>query len=125
VGGRNHLAVLAEVGREGPAAGEVADEGVGLILSEDVNPEKAGVDEIREDEVDQSVLPGERHRRLGPAAGERLEALPFPAGEDEGLDVVPGAVHAALQIPGSRSGKRLSRDSIRASSAASTRPDAI
>ncbi len=54
-----------------------------LVLGEDGDPPELPVDEVREREVDQAVVPAEGHRRLGPVLGERPQPLPLTAGEDE------------------------------------------
>ena len=58
----------------------------------------AGVDEVREHEVDDAVAAAERDGRLGPVAGERGEPFAFAAGEDDPDD--GRAARGAIDGPG-------------------------
>ena len=53
-----------------------------LVLGEHLHLVDAGVDEVREAEVDDPVAAAERDRRLGALAGERLEPGPGATGEN-------------------------------------------
>jgi len=80
---RDRVQTLAQGGGEDvPAELHVAVEGETLVLGEDVDPLQSRVGAVREREVDDAVLAGERHRRLGPLLGERIEPLPLAAGQD-------------------------------------------
>jgi hypothetical protein len=58
-------------------------EAVALVLRQDNDAEVAGVDEVREREVDEPVVAGEWDGRLRPVGGERHESLALASGEDE------------------------------------------
>jgi hypothetical protein len=58
-------------------------EAVRLVLREHDDLREAGVQQVREREVDQAVHPAERDGRLRTVLGERHEALPLAAGEDD------------------------------------------
>jgi len=49
-----------------------------------VDAQEVGVDEVVEDEVDQSVAAAEGNRGLAAGGGEWLEASTFAAGQDHG-----------------------------------------
>jgi hypothetical protein len=78
---RHHLDVLAEP-RQAPVARQVLDQARRHVLREQVDPAVAGVDEVRQDEVDDPELPGEGHRRLRTVQGERPEPRALPARHD-------------------------------------------
>ena len=71
---RGHrLHVVAQERRHPPRARQVVVERVALVLREHLHPVHAGVDEVRENEVDDAVPPAEGNGGLGALAGERLE----------------------------------------------------
>ena len=80
-GHRRH--VVAEQIAHPPGGGDVPVEAVALVLGEHADAQAAGVDQVREGEVDQPVQAAERHGRLGPVRGERCEPLALPAGEHD------------------------------------------
>ena len=85
---RQDLDELAELGiHDAPAHADVAVQALGLVLRHDEDLAQARVDAVREREVDDAIGSAERHRRLGPVAGQREEALPGAAGEEDGHDV--------------------------------------
>src|SRR5204862_6375920 len=90
-----------------PRAGDVLDERVRLELSENLDLEEAGVDEVVDDEIDDAIAPAERDGRLGAVARERIEALAHPAGQDHGQNVATrqGAVHCWADCKSRRSGR--------------------
>ncbi len=83
--------VVAELGRELPASRQMLHQRARLVLGQHADLGDAGVHEVREDEVDDAVAPAERHGRLGPVAGERIESLALAAGEDQRDDVARAA----------------------------------
>jgi hypothetical protein len=55
---------------------------------QDLDAIEAGVDEVREDDVDDPVATAERNGGLRSVVGERGEAAPLSAGEDHHEDLV-------------------------------------
>ena len=62
-----------------PALLHVQIEGLGLELGQYVDAQEVCVDEVVEDEVDQSIAATERDRRLAASGGKRLETGSFAA----------------------------------------------
>ena len=81
--GRDRRHVVVEKGREPPRLGDVTVEAVALVLREHDDLQVAGVGEVRQREVDQTVRTPERHGRLGAVVREREQPLAFPTGEDD------------------------------------------
>ena len=75
--------VVAEQVRHAPRQGDVPVERVTLVLREHDDAQVAGVDEVREREVDQPVAATERDGRLRPVGGQRHQALALAAGEHD------------------------------------------
>ena len=88
--------VVAEQRRQPPGGRDVAAEALALVLRQHRDLELAGVDEVREREVDQPVVAAEGHRRLRPVGGQRRQALSLTTGEDDRED--PGRSHAPQRI---------------------------
>jgi len=65
----------------------MAIQAVRLELREHADAAQPAVNAVGEGEVDDAVEPAERHRGLGPVAGERLQAGAFAAGEDRSEDI--------------------------------------
>ena len=94
------LAVLALIGREdlepavgavevpGAAVRQVLVERVQLVLLDHPDVRDAAVHAVAQRDVDQPVDAGERHHRLGPLAGQYLEAAARAAGQDQGQDLL-------------------------------------
>ena len=61
----------------------MVDQRSGRVLGQDPHVGEAGVDRVREREVDDPILAAERHARLGPDLGEDGQPLPFATGEDQ------------------------------------------
>ncbi|MBG9885462.1 hypothetical protein ABE10_02440, partial [Bacillus toyonensis] len=80
--------VGVQEGGHPPGLGDVPVEAVRLVLREHDDLPETGVDEVRDREVDESVLSAERHRRLGPVRGQRHESLALAAGEDDPEDLL-------------------------------------
>jgi hypothetical protein len=68
---------------EAPAALEVLDQALRLVLRRHADAPHPGIDAIREREVDDAELAGEGHRGLRAPVGERLQACAAAAGEHE------------------------------------------
>ena len=66
-----------------PALADVPVERQCLVLGQDVHVAQVGVDAVGKRDVDDAVLTGERHGRLGAVAGERKQALSGTAGEQD------------------------------------------
>jgi hypothetical protein len=61
---------------------------VRLVLRQHDDLGQTGVDQVGQREVDEPVLPAERHRGLGPVRREGHEALSLAAGEDDAEDLL-------------------------------------
>ena len=59
-----------------------------LVLRQDQDLPEAGVDAVREGEVDDPVDAAERHGRLGAVAGQGLQPGALPAGQDDGQHIL-------------------------------------
>ena len=95
--GRDHLDVLVELaGEELPALVDVPVQADGLVLGEDQDLAEVGVDAVGEGEVDDPVDPAERDGRLGPVAGQGLQAGPPAPGQDDGQHVAMHPATSAL-----------------------------
>jgi hypothetical protein len=99
--GRHHVHVLTQVRRqEAPAALDVADQALRLVLRQHGNAADARVHAVAEREVDDLELAGKGHGRLGAPVGELLQARAAPARQHDGqglLRQVVGA-HRAVAI---------------------------
>jgi hypothetical protein len=71
------------VAQEAPAALQVAQQRVRLVLGDHADAAHAGVHAVRQREVDDAELAAEVHRRLGAHVGEVAQARTAPAGEHE------------------------------------------
>src|SRR5208282_2879563 len=78
LGRRQQLVELAEFLADdaGPSFADVAIERERLVLSEDVDPPQAGVDAVGEGDVDDAIVPAERHGRLSAVTSQGEEPLP-------------------------------------------------
>src|SRR5690606_3568221 len=91
---RPELDVLVELGaQEAPALNDVLNQRVGLVLRQHADPPDAGVDAVRQWEIDVAVLTAERQRRLAVPARERPETGAVAAGHDH-------CERLLLKIPG-------------------------
>ena len=85
---RGHI--VPQQRRQPPGLGDMPVEAVAHVLGEHHYPSHVSVDQVGEHEVDQSVEPPERDRRLGPVPGQRVEPLPLAPGEhDRNNDRLP------------------------------------
>ena len=84
--GRHRGDVVAEQVGHPPGRGDVPVEAVRLVLREHAEPQVAAVDQVGQHEVDQPVLPAERHRGLGPVGRQRHQPLALAAGQDDPED---------------------------------------
>ena len=82
--GRHRGNVLRRRPRQVPCLGNVAVQGVGLVLGQHRNLEVAGVDQIGQDKVNEAVGTSERHGGFGAVFGQGKKALSLAAGEDDG-----------------------------------------
>ena len=78
--------VVAEQRREAPRRRDVAVEAVALVLRQHRDLEIAGIDEVREREVDEAVVAAERHRGLRAVERQRQQALALAAREHDPED---------------------------------------
>ena len=81
---RDRSHVVAEQNRHAPGLGDVAVEGVRLVLREHAHPSQAGVDEVRQHEVDEAIRAAEWDGRLCAICGEGHEPLALAAREHHG-----------------------------------------
>ena len=82
LGCRQDVEALVALGaEEAPAVLQVADQAVRLVLRGDRDPADAGVDRIREREVDDPGLAAEEDRGLGALVGQLQEPRAAAAGE--------------------------------------------
>ena len=77
-GGQDVEALVALGAEEVPAALQVADQGMRLVLGGDADAADAGVQRVRQREVDDPGLAAEVDRRLGAAVGQLFSRLPRP-----------------------------------------------
>jgi hypothetical protein len=80
-----HVDHLVELGpQEAPAALQVAHERVRLVLRDHRHAPDAGVQAVRQREVDDAELAAEVHGRLGAPVGQLLQAGAASAGQHQG-----------------------------------------
>ena len=77
-------ALVALRAEEVPAALQVPDQAVGLVLRGDADAADAGVERVGEREIDDPALAAEVHRRLGPVVGQLLQPRAAAAGQHIG-----------------------------------------
>ena len=83
--GRQDVEALVALGAEEvPAALQVADQAVGLVLGGHADAADAGVERVREGEVDDADLAAEVDRRLGAPVGQLHEPAAAAAGQNVG-----------------------------------------
>jgi hypothetical protein len=70
-----------------PAALDVADQAVRLVLRGDTDLADAGIDAVGEREIEDAELAGEGYRRLRAEVGQLLQAGAAAAGQDDGEGV--------------------------------------
>ena len=93
---RNDLDEFAELAAQvTPAALDVLDERVRLVLREHRDPADTGVHAVREHEIDDAELAAEGRRGLAAEIGEMLQSLATPAGHDDGQRVAGDAADVA------------------------------
>jgi len=74
------ILVSPDLQSQGP---DMRVQGFALILSQDIDPAKAGVQTIGESEIDEAISTAKRNGRLGPVPRERMQALTLPTGQNE------------------------------------------
>ena len=80
--GRQDVEALVSLGpQEVPAALQVADQRMRLVLGGDAEAADAGIERVGEREIDDARLAAEIDRRLGAAVGQFLEAAATAAGQ--------------------------------------------
>ena len=82
--GRHRRDVVVQEARQPPRQGDVKVEAVALVLGQHDDFEQAAIGQVGQGEVDEPVVPGERHGRLGPVQGQRHEPFALPACQDHG-----------------------------------------
>src|ERR1700755_1300508 len=58
-----------------------------LVLSENADPQVAGIDEVGEHEIDQAIGATEGNCGFGPVRGQRIQPLALTAGQDDAQHV--------------------------------------
>src|SRR5687767_6525000 len=85
---QKHLDAAFAIGKpRRPRRGDMLDERFGLVLREHVDRGNARIDEVAQDEIDEPVAAGKRHRWLGVLRGQRMEPRPFTACQHHRDDV--------------------------------------
>ena len=85
---RQYVEALIALGpQEVPAALEMADQRMRLVLRRHADPANAGIERVRQREIDDPRLAAEIDRRLGAAIGELVEPAAAAAGEHIGHGV--------------------------------------
>ena len=85
---RQDIDMLADAPvEEGPAALQVANQTVGLVLRGDADAAHARVDAVGEREVDDAVLAAEGHRGLATPVGELLQPAAASPGEHQCVSI--------------------------------------
>ena len=111
--------VVPEQRRQSPDARDVPVEAVALVLREDDDAEIPGVDEIREREVDQPVVPAERNRGLRAVGRERQQALALAACEHKTEHrSAPCALHSRAEVDGSEAARQPTGNAVTSSASA-------
>ena len=83
--GRQDIQHLVALGaKEVPAALQVADQTVRLVLGGNADAPDARIHCVGKREIDDAAFAAEVDRRLGAAVGQLLQAAAAPAGQDEG-----------------------------------------
>jgi hypothetical protein len=86
--GRQDVDELVEAAvEEAPAALQVLDQALRLVLGGDADAADAGVHAVRQREIDDAELAAEGHGRLGAPVGELHQAAAAAAGEYDGEGV--------------------------------------
>ena len=73
---------------EAPAALDMADQAVRLVLRGDADAADAGIDAVGQRKIDDAELAAERHGRLGAPVGEILQPAAAAAGENQRIRVL-------------------------------------
>jgi hypothetical protein len=82
-----------------PAALQMADEGVSLILGQDTDASDAGIHTVREGKIDDPELASKGHRGFRPPAGEILQPIAPPPREDQGKCIAREAANESRAFP--------------------------
>jgi hypothetical protein len=91
--GRDRGDVVAQHRGQPPRGRDVPVETVALVLRQHDDLAIAGVDQVGQHEVDQSVDAAERDGRLRAVRRERHQALALATGEDDGQDPIRHGAH--------------------------------
>src|SRR5690606_31313054 len=81
--GRNRSDVFTGEAGQSPGLGDVPVEGVRLVLRENTDAQVSGIDEVAQDEIDQSVRAPEGHRGFRPVRGQWVQTFALAAGEND------------------------------------------
>ena len=84
---RNRGHVVAHQRGHPPGLGDVTVQAVRLVLGQNAHSPEPGVDEIREDEIDQPVGPAERDCGLRSVGRQRHQSLALATSEDHRQDM--------------------------------------
>ena len=95
--GRQDVEAFVAFGpQEVPAALQVADQRMRLVLRGDADAADAGIERIRQREIDDPRLAAEIDRRLGAPVGQFLQAAAAPAGQHIGHGVAGQRLRSSL-----------------------------
>ena len=70
--------LLLQQGRDGPGLAHMLDQGLGLVLDQQIDGLDLGIDQIAEHEIDDAVARPEGHEGLESRRGQGLQARPWP-----------------------------------------------
>ena len=85
--GRHRSDVLPRQATQPPVLGDVPVQGVRLVLGQHADPQIAGVHQVGQHEIDESVGATEGDRGLGPVRGQRVKAFALAPGQDDSQHV--------------------------------------
>ena len=81
---RDRRDVLSELGVvDRPAVTQVLLQRMGLVLRQHENAAQSGMKAVAQREIDDAISSAERHRRLGPLGGQRMQARTDAARQDD------------------------------------------
>ena len=93
--GRQQVDHFVQFGaQKAPAALQMAQQRVRLVLGDDTHAADAGVDAVGQRKVNDAELAAKVHRRFGAAVGQLLQARAAPPGQHQG----DGAAHQHVRL---------------------------
>ena len=80
---RHRSDVLTGQAAQSPVLRDMTVKRMRLVLGKNADPQIAGVDQIRQHEIDKPVGAAEGNRGFGPVRGQRVQPLALPTGQDD------------------------------------------